>query len=115
MLLVADYSQIELRLMAHFSQDSSLIDLLSRPDGDVFTMIAARWTGKLESVITSEEREQAKRLVYGILYGMGANSLAEQLDCRADEAAEKIQSFKNSFPAVCAWLQEAVASCRLKG
>ncbi|CAA6671596.1 unnamed protein product [Spirodela intermedia] len=114
-LLVADYSQIELRLMAHFSKDSSLIDLLSRPDGDVFTMIAARWTGKLESVITSEEREQTKRLVYGILYGMGANSLAEQLDCRADEAAEKIQSFRNSFPAVCIWLQEAVASCRLKG
>ena len=101
--------------MAHFCRDSSLIDLLSKPDGDVFTMIAARWKGKSESVITSEEREHTKRLVYGILYGMGANSLAEQLDCGADEAAEKILSFKSSFPDVTSWLHEAVSSCRRKG
>ncbi|XP_020246250.1 helicase and polymerase-containing protein TEBICHI isoform X2 [Asparagus officinalis] len=44
LLLTADYSQIELRLMAHFSKDSSLIELLSKPDGDCFTMIAAKWT-----------------------------------------------------------------------
>ncbi|XP_048441457.1 helicase and polymerase-containing protein TEBICHI-like [Pyrus x bretschneideri] len=45
LLLTADYSQIELRLMAHFSKDSALIELLNNPHGDVFTMIAARWTG----------------------------------------------------------------------
>ncbi|XP_078428981.1 MUS308 and mammalian DNA polymerase-like protein isoform X2 [Wolffia australiana] len=115
LLLVADYSQIELRLVAHFSQDSALIDLLSRPDGDVFTMIAARWKGKSESEITADERGHTKRLVYGILYGMGPSSLAEQLDCGEDEAAGKIRSFKKSFPAVSAWLQEAVLSCRQKG
>ncbi|CAN0907001.1 Helicase and polymerase-containing protein TEBICHI [Linum grandiflorum] len=114
-LLTADYSQIELRLMAHFSMDTSLIELLSKPQSDVFTMIAAKWTGKSEDSVNSDERDHTKRLVYGILYGMGANSLAEQLDCSPDEAAEKIRSFKNSFPGVACWLKEAVSSCREKG
>lgn len=115
LLLTADYSQIELRLMAHFSKDSSLIELLSEPHGDVFTMIAAKWTGKAELIVSQEERDQTKRLVYGILYGMGAKSLAEQIDCSSDEAAERIKSFKRSFPGVASWLQEAVTSCREKG
>ncbi|KAM7459401.1 hypothetical protein LguiA_036395 [Lonicera macranthoides] len=115
LLLTADYSQIELRLMAHFSKDSSLIELLNKPHGDVFTMVAAKWTGKEESDVSSQEREQTKRLIYGILYGMGANTLAEQLDCSSADAAEKIQSFKSSFPAVASWLLEAVSSCRQKG
>ncbi|CAL9781603.1 unnamed protein product [Musa acuminata subsp. burmannicoides] len=115
LLLTADYSQIELRIMAHFSKDLALIELLSKPDGDVFTMIASRWTCKPESAINSEERDYTKRLIYGILYGMGANTLGEQLQCSPEEAAEKIQSFKNSFPGVSAWLSEAVASCRQKG
>ncbi|KAK7293723.1 hypothetical protein RJT34_16596 [Clitoria ternatea] len=115
LLLTADYSQIELRLMAHFSKDPSLIELLSKPDGDVFTMIAARWIGCPEVSVGSQERDQTKRMVYGILYGMGANSLAEQLDCSSDEAAEKIANFKSSFPGVASWLHEAVASCRSKG
>nr|GLL46280.1 helicase and polymerase-containing protein TEBICHI isoform X1 [Ipomoea trifida]GMD28221.1 helicase and polymerase-containing protein TEBICHI isoform X1 [Ipomoea batatas] len=101
--------------MAHFSKDSSLIELLSNPHGDVFTMIAARWTGKSESIVSSKERDQTKRLVYGILYGMGSKSLAEQLGCSSDEAIEKIQSFKGSFPGVASWLQEAVCICREKG
>ncbi|XP_062018737.1 helicase and polymerase-containing protein TEBICHI isoform X1 [Rosa rugosa] len=114
-LLTADYSQIELRLMAHFSEDSSLIELLSKPHGDVFTMIAARWTGMSEDCISSDVRDQTKRLVYGILYGMGANSLAEQLDCSPQAASEKIQNFKSSFPGVASWLNEAVGYCRKKG
>ncbi|XP_028802319.1 helicase and polymerase-containing protein TEBICHI isoform X3 [Neltuma alba] len=115
LLLTADYSQVELRLMAHFSKDSSLVELLSKPDGDVFTMIAARWIGCSEDSVGSHERDQTKRMVYGILYGMGANSLAEQLDCSPVEADEKIKNFKSSFPGVASWLQEAVASCRSKG
>ncbi|KAK3016372.1 hypothetical protein RJ639_005365 [Escallonia herrerae] len=115
LLLTADYSQIELRLMAHFSKDSSLIELLGKPHGDVFTMIAAKWTGIEESIVSSQEREQTKRLVYGILYGMGANTLAEQLDCSSENAAEKIKSFKRSFPGVTSWLQDAVTACRQKG
>lgn len=101
--------------MAHFSKDSALIDLLSKPDGDVFTMIAARWTGKQEDSLGLNEREQTKRLIYGILYGMGPNTLAEQLNCSLDEAKVKIKSFKSSFPGVASWIQEAVSSCHQKG
>ncbi|KAL8244776.1 hypothetical protein R6Q59_011034 [Mikania micrantha] len=115
LLVTADYSQIELRLMAHFSKDTSLIELLTKPSGDVFNMITAKWTGKPESSVNPTERDQTKRLVYGILYGMGANSLAEQLECSPDDANEKIQSFKRSFPGVSSWLKEAVAVCRKKG
>lgn len=115
LLLAADYSQIELRLMAHFSKDMSLIELLSKTHGDIFSMIAAKWTEKEESTVTSQERDQTKRLVYGILYGMGPNTLSEQLNCSLDEAAGKIQNFKRSFPGVASWLQQAVTSCRQKG
>ncbi|KAK6161831.1 hypothetical protein DH2020_001672 [Rehmannia glutinosa] len=115
LLLTADYSQIELRLMAHFSKDDSLIKLLTSPQADVFTMIAAKWSEKHESSVSSQERDQTKRLVYGILYGMGPNTLAEQLDCSPDEAAERIRNFKKSFPGVASWLQEAVKSCHRKG
>jgi DNA polymerase theta len=114
-LVTADYSQIELRLMAHFSKDPTLIELLSKPDADVFTMIASRWVGKEEALVSSKERENTKRFIYGILYGMGANSLAEQLECSTEEAAQKIQSFKRYFPGVSSWLHEAVVSCRQKG
>ncbi|KAM0921821.1 hypothetical protein ACQ4PT_006730 [Festuca glaucescens] len=115
LLVTADYSQIKLRFMAHFSKDPVLIELLSKSDVDVFTMIASRWIGKEESLISSKDRESTKRFIYGILYGMGANSLAEQLECRPEEAAQKIQSFKRFFPGVSSWLQEAVASCHQKG
>ncbi|KFK29884.1 hypothetical protein AALP_AA7G191500 [Arabis alpina] len=115
LLLTADYSQIELRLMAHFSRDSSLIAKLSQPEGDVFTMIAARWTRKAEDSVSPHDRDQTKRLIYGILYGMGANTLAEQLECSSDEAKEKIRSFKSSFPAVTSWLNETVSFCQEKG
>jgi len=114
-LLTADYSQIELRLMAHFSKDTSLIELLSNPHGDAFTLIASRWTGKPENEVKTQEREHTKRLVYGILYGMGANSLSEQMNCSADEAKAKIRSFKSSFPGVASWLHEAVAFCHERG
>lgn len=101
--------------MAHFSKDYSLIKLLASPQADVFTMIAAKWNEKHESSVSSQERDQTKRLIYGILYGMGPNTLAEQLDCVPDEAAEKIRNFKKSFPAVASWLQEVVTSCHKKG
>ncbi|XP_057854248.2 helicase and polymerase-containing protein TEBICHI isoform X1 [Cryptomeria japonica] len=115
LLISADYSQIELRLMAHFSGDSSLINLLKKPDGDVFIMMAARWTGKDECAITEKQRDQTKKLIYGILYGMGVNTLAEQLECSVAEASERYERFRTVFPGVSSWLQHAVDDCRHKG
>lgn len=115
MFIAADYSQIELRLMAHFSGDPSMTSLLSNPSGDFFRQLAAQWTGLTESNVTDKRREQTKRLVYGILYGMGVNALAEQMDCSAAEAADNTEKFKSAFPGITAWLQQTVESCRKLG
>ncbi|XP_031490148.1 helicase and polymerase-containing protein TEBICHI isoform X2 [Nymphaea colorata] len=114
-ILAADYSQIELRLMAHFSGDLTLIELLSDPDGDVFLMITAKWTGKLHSIISKKERDQTKRLLYGVLYGMGVHTLAGHLECSVDEATEKVQSFMSAFPRVSSWLSNMVELCHQNG
>ncbi|KAK1372928.1 POLAc domain-containing protein [Heracleum sosnowskyi] len=82
------------------SKDPSLVELLSKRNNDVFRMIATKLIGKVESSVSSIEREHTKKLIYGILYGMGANTLAEQLECSSEDAAEKIQSFKRSFQGV---------------
>lgn len=114
-ILSADYSQIEVRLMAHFSEDAALIALLSKPSGDLFRMISSQWTGSSEAAVTDKQREQTKRLVYGILYGMGVHALAEQLECSAAEASLYMEKFRSAFPGVHAWLQQACVNCRKSG
>ncbi|BBN13748.1 DNA polymerase theta [Marchantia polymorpha subsp. ruderalis] len=114
-LLSADYSQIEVRLMAHFAEDAAMIDLLSRPSGDLFRLIAAQWTGQEEDTVSIKQREQTKRLVYGILYGMGVHTLAEHLDASVAEASVYLDRFKAAFPGLSAWLNQALINCRQKG
>lgn len=111
----ADYSQIEVRLMAHFSGDPTLVSLLSQPKGDLFRLLAAQWTGLRECRVSEKQREHTKRLVYGILYGMGVNTLCEHLQCPIAEAQDTLERFKATFPVVTAWLNQAVDSCRQKG
>ncbi|KAJ7544985.1 hypothetical protein O6H91_09G101700 [Diphasiastrum complanatum] len=114
-LISADYSQIEVRLMAHFSGDAKLIALLKNPCGDLFRMIAAQWTCQAEVSVTEKQREHTKRLVYGILYGMGVSTLAEQLECSVADANTYYEKFKASFPGMTIWLQQVVDNCRQKG
>ena len=68
-LLSADYSQLELRILAHLSGDKGLCSVLSRHDGDVFRSITAAWKKKNEQDVTEDERQQAKQICYGIIYG----------------------------------------------
>ncbi|KAG0620039.1 hypothetical protein M758_4G184200 [Ceratodon purpureus] len=114
-LLSADYSQIEVRLMAHFSGDPTLVSLLSQPNGDLFRLLAAQWAGVTECKVSEKQREHTKRLVYGILYGMGVNTLSEHLQCPLADAQDMLERFKTTFPSVTAWLNQAVHSCRQKG
>lgn len=114
-LLSADYSQIEVRLMAHFSGDRSLVALLSQPAGDLFRLLAAQWTGLSECEVSEKQREHTKRLVYGINYGMGVNTLSEHLQCPIAEAQDMMDRFKATFPQLNAWLIQTVDSCRQKG
>ena len=66
-LLSADYSQLELRILAHLCGDSKLCSILSATDGDVFRIIASGWKKKPQSEVTDDERQQAKQICYGIV------------------------------------------------
>ena len=99
-MLSADYSQLELRILAHLCDDTGLCYILSRPSGDVFRIIASKWMKKPEGDVTDDERQQAKQICYGIIYGMGTKNLADQLEVSEDEALNFVHSFHASYPGL---------------
>ncbi|GIL88385.1 hypothetical protein Vretifemale_16356, partial [Volvox reticuliferus] len=111
-ILTADYKQIELRLMAHFSNDTALCELLRNPNQDPFTLLAAEWKRVPVQQVTPEVRVQAKRLAYGMLYGMGTSTLAMELGVSLHEAAELSDNFRRAIPGVDRWTKEVVEECR---
>eukprot|EP01060_Flectonema_neradi_P007376 TRINITY_DN1512_c1_g1_i1.p1 TRINITY_DN1512_c1_g1~~TRINITY_DN1512_c1_g1_i1.p1 ORF type:complete len:1742 (+),score=318.74 TRINITY_DN1512_c1_g1_i1:57-5228(+) len=113
-LVSADYSQIEVRLMAHFSEDSEMISFL-RKGGDVFRQIASGVCKKSPSEVSHEERKIAKAICYGMLYGKGVKSLSEDLDCSPEEASSFLHSFRNSFAGVTKYIKSVVVDCRTNG
>lgn len=82
--------------MAHLSNDEKLINILNSGI-DVFKGIVAKWRSKDVNQVTSSERQQAKQICYGILYGIGPKSLSEQLEITEIEAIEFIDSFKDEY------------------
>lgn len=114
LLLSADYAQLELRLMAHFSKDKKLRKNFSS-NGDIFTLVAAHWLHKSTKEVTENERHRTKRLCYGILYGMGATSLANELEISKAEAKQVIESFKAHFSGIRDFLAHTIESCRSFG
>lgn len=112
-LLSADYRQLELRLMAHFSQDAGLLRIFSDPRIDPFQLLAAQWTGLEDpSQVTPDQRSHAKQLTYGILYGMGKAATADELGCSEREAESMMASLRASLPGVEAWRAAVVEQCR---
>eukprot|EP00931_Biecheleriopsis_adriatica_P092095 TRINITY_DN6591_c0_g2_i1.p1 TRINITY_DN6591_c0_g2~~TRINITY_DN6591_c0_g2_i1.p1 ORF type:complete len:2016 (-),score=351.16 TRINITY_DN6591_c0_g2_i1:69-6116(-) len=106
-LISIDYSQLEVRLMAHFSNDSRFVDILHR-GGDIFRHVAAGWLRKCESQVSAEERSGAKRICYGLVYGIGAGRLAAELGISQNQAREFQSSFTREYSGVAAW----VTACR---
>eukprot|EP00198_Chlamydomonas_reinhardtii_P012144 XP_001701481.1 DNA polymerase theta [Chlamydomonas reinhardtii] len=115
MVLAADYKQIELRLMAHFSSDAALCALLRNPAQDPFILLAAEWKKVPVEQVTPEVRVQAKRLAYGMLYGMGTNTLAQELGVSVAEAGELSDNFRRAIPSVDRWMREVVEAVRSCG
>ncbi|XP_067676390.1 DNA polymerase theta-like [Haliotis asinina] len=109
-LLAADYSQLELRIIAHLSQDSKLMSILNK-DGDVFKLIAAQWKNCSPDDITSIERAQAKQVCYGMLYGIGPKALGEQLGVDENDASVFMETFKAKYPGLRTFLRSTVESC----
>lgn len=111
-LLTADYCQVELRMMAHFSGDTVLCEQLSQPGADPFRGLAARWLGCSMDQVKPEQRTHTKHLCYGLLYGMGTMALAANLGLAPSEAMQVSDSFLKSLPGVEAWKRRVIADCR---
>lgn len=112
-LLAADYSQIELRILAHFSADPDLLQAFQQ--GDVFTAIAVRWLHKPEAVITPAERNQVKQICYALIYGAGPNLVAEQANITVQSAQALMKDFLARYPGITKFLSQTKRQCRKEG
>ena len=104
-LIVADYSQIEMMVLAQMSGDADLITMINA-GGDIHRRTASRIFGIREAEVTKKLRDSAKAVVYGNSYGQGANGLAESLDVSRDEAQGILDLFNRAFPKAEAKLRE---------
>ena len=114
LLLAVDYSQVELRLMAHLSGDESLIKAFA--DGeDIHAATAAKLFGKAISEVSAEERRRAKTANFGIIYGISAFGLSQRLEIPRKEAKELIEGYFRTYPKVQEYMERVVADAREKG
>ena len=110
----ADYSQIELRVMAHLSGDEQMIEVF-RQGKDLHAATAATIYKKSLSEVTRDERTKSKRANFGIIYGITVFGLAERLDIPRDEAKMLIDGFFDTFPQVYQYMEDSKATARSQG
>ena len=108
-MLSADYSQIELRVLAHLSGDPTLIDAFRRGE-DIHARTAAEVLGRKPEEVDAEARRLAKVINFGIIYGMGPQRLAGELGISLKEASEYIKRYFERLPGVHAYLEESLAA-----
>lgn len=113
-IIDADYSQIELRILAHIANDEAMIASFISGE-DIHTATAARVFGVSPSEVTSELRKRAKAVNFGILYGMGEYSLSEDLGISMSQAKKYIASYLAGFPNVSSYLDEIKATAKRDG
>jgi DNA polymerase-1 len=104
-LLAADYSQIELRIMAHFSEDDTLLEAF-REEQDIHAATAAVLFGVTVDAVNSEQRRRAKAVNFGLMYGMSAFGLASQLKTTPDVAAQFIDQYFKGYPGVKQYMEQ---------
>jgi DNA polymerase-1 len=113
-LLSADYSQIELRIMAHFSKDANMMEAFEA-NADIHTSTAAKIYGVESAHVTREMRSKAKTANFGIIYGISAFGLSQRLRIPRKEAAELIEGYFKNFPAVKSYMDSCIRLAREKG
>ena len=113
-LLVADYSQIELRVLSHLSGDPGLTEAFLS-DVDIHTATAARVFEVEVARVTADMRRRAKTINFGLLYGMEAFGLSQRLDISREEAAGQIEAYFSQFPAVKSFMDGMVLEARRNG
>jgi len=110
-ILSADYSQIELRVLAHLSDDPELIDAFST-GADVHTRTAALVFGKAEGDVTADERRASKTINFGVIYGMGDSALGKQLGVPREQAARFIAAYFERYAGVARFMEKTVEAAR---
>ncbi|MEY2472283.1 MAG: polymerase, partial [Actinomycetota bacterium] len=113
-LLVADYNQIELRVIAHLSADPGLTAAFTTGD-DIHATTAARIYGVDENDVTVAQRSKAKMVSYGLAYGMESYGLAQRLAIPVEEASVILNAYFKAFPAVKAYMDNSVKEARDRG
>lgn len=113
-LLVSDYNQIELRILAHLSQDSGLLAAFSAGT-DVHTQIASVVFDVTANMVSKEQRERAKAVSYGLAYGMEAFGLSQRLGVPVSEAKSIMDQYFEGFPNLRAYMDRAVHEARQHG
>ncbi len=113
-LLAADYSQIELRVLAHFSEDAILAESFAR-DEDIHARVASEVYKVSLAEVTSEMRRNAKAVNFGVIYGQSPFGLSKQLGIDQGEAARFINAYFDRYPGVEKFLQSALEDCAAKG
>ena len=113
-LLTADYSQIELRVLAHLAEDPGLIDAFER-GADIHTTTAARVFDVDEAKVDAFQRRFAKVVNYGLAYGMEAYGLGQRLDIPTDQAREILDAYFDAFPNVAGYMTETVREAKSRG
>jgi DNA polymerase-1 len=113
-LLSADYSQIELRILAHITAEPGLIEGFQR-DEDIHRRTAATILGVPVEAVTSDQRRAAKVINYGVLYGMSAHRLANETGLEFDQAKGFIERYFGTYPGINQYLEDTKAFCREHG
>ena len=113
-LLVADYNQIELRCIAHLSEDPGLVEAFTS-GADIHDRTASRVFEVDQDAVSPEQRSKAKMVSYGLAYGMEAYGLAQRLNIATGEAQEILDAYFEAFPSVRAFMETTVAEARDRG
>lgn len=112
--LIADYNQIELRVIAHLSGDPGLVEEFAA-GRDIHAATAARIYGVEPTAVTTAQRSKAKMVSYGLAYGMEAYGLSRRLGVEIDEASSILEQYFVAFPAVRAYMEQSVVEARARG
>ncbi|NWV39835.1 DPOLN polymerase, partial [Grantiella picta] len=114
--LAADFSHIELRILADLSSEPELLKLFQEPEiTDMFSTLASQWKGIPSEQVKHADREQAKRIVYSVVYGAGKERLADCLGITPVQAGQFIESFMQKYKKVHEFTKKTIEQCRNKG
>ena len=113
-ILAADYSQVELRIMAHLSQDPNLVEAFKQ-DADIHTHTAATVFNLKQEDVTSDMRRTAKVINFGIMYGAGAHRISQELNISHGEAGAIIKAYFERYTGVKEYMDQTIAECKERG